>query len=305
MDLVLINLAKSCRCESSSSHPVKQQAGSYESSAHSGVKHRAMEKRPLTSAMGLLRGYYGLASMSRGEGEGTEMATYKSDSENYSEDEPFSPIYRPPEPSNGRRYSTGDRRATSYSQARNSCDILMDSCWSVEAPATSLRDSSPLMKRSRDPMGLVEKVGEIQVVGETEPWTKEGPIRRRAKGEFGSDEILVVGERVNFSRRNPVPRPRDSNSGVLPSRPVQASPTNFGHLSSEGSLGANGMNSIEAALLGGKGAVESLISKVRQSASTSSLQDVGKPLVGILAPPGSGVLEGITSAYRRAKAALD
>jgi hypothetical protein len=53
--------------------------------------YRFLEKRASTSAMGLLRGYYGLTSMS-GEGtEGTEMDVYKIDVEFLYEDQPHVP----------------------------------------------------------------------------------------------------------------------------------------------------------------------------------------------------------------------
>jgi hypothetical protein len=52
--------------------------------------YRFLEKRASTSAMGLLRGYYGLTSMSEGT-EGTEMDVYKIDVEFLYEDQPHVP----------------------------------------------------------------------------------------------------------------------------------------------------------------------------------------------------------------------
>lgn len=296
-----------CRCESSSSRlGVQRAASSCESSPHNGISHRAMEKRPLTSAMGMLRGYYGLASMSRADGEGTEMATYKSDNEAHSEDEPFSPILQPRD--EGRRYSTGDRRDVSFGYARESCDNLLDTCWSLQTPNNLGTDSSLLMRSSRDPFG---RVGEIETLSEVETWPKERPIRRRAKGEFGSDELLSVGERVAFPSRSPAPRPRDAST--LPStRLVTSIPLNGWHSSSEGPVAATGMKTLGAALLGSKGTMGGLISKVRRSGSATSLNEIGKTMPASASPgmsPAplgtSSVLEGLTTVIRRAKAALD
>lgn len=62
------------------------------------TENRYKDKRPLSSAMNLLRGYYGLSSPGQQTVsgiEGMEMTSYRSDSEDHSEDEPFSPITKP------------------------------------------------------------------------------------------------------------------------------------------------------------------------------------------------------------------
>jgi hypothetical protein len=53
--------------------------------------YKSLEKRAPTSAMGLLKGYYGLASMTREGSEGTQMDVYKTDAELLYEDQPHVP----------------------------------------------------------------------------------------------------------------------------------------------------------------------------------------------------------------------
>ncbi|CAK9278649.1 unnamed protein product [Sphagnum jensenii] len=59
------------------------------STSNNGIRYRYSEKKAPTSAMGLLRRYYGLASMTRAGSEGTEMDVYKIDFEFLYEDQPL------------------------------------------------------------------------------------------------------------------------------------------------------------------------------------------------------------------------
>lgn len=101
--------------------------------------------------------------------------------------------------------------------------------------------------------------------------SKERPIRRRTR-----DDSLDLSEKVNLPRR------KDLNS----------------------SEGPSGIKSIGAALLGRKEAVEGLLSKVITPAA--SQDNSGRPLSERVPSTGSfSLFEGLTSAYRNAKAALD
>ena len=279
----------SCRWETSTTY-----SGLYRVSSQDSISHNGGEKTQRSAAMDLLRGYYGLPS-SRTEGEGTELATFSFDNDN--SDEPFSPMFRPSDTSNSRRLSTGDYRTSRFDQSRETRDNS----------EPSLVTTGLLMKPSRDPLGIGEKFGEIEVT-EADPPIKERPVRRRGRGDsafFGSfgDDTFDVSERVNFPEKVSAPRAKDSNSTLPYNRQGTPIATNGWHNAGEGSLGSSGVKNIGAALFGGKGAVEGLISKVLQS----TVQEGGKSSSGAV-PTSTGtpsVLEGITQVYRRAKAALD
>ncbi|CAK9237987.1 unnamed protein product [Sphagnum troendelagicum] len=68
---------------------VEYLASGSHSTSNNGIRYRYSEKKAPTSAMGLLRRYYGLASMTRAGSEGTEMDVYKIDFEFLYEDQPL------------------------------------------------------------------------------------------------------------------------------------------------------------------------------------------------------------------------
>jgi hypothetical protein len=292
-----------CRCDPSASRSGLHRVSSQDSN----LNRKGPERTQRSSAMELLRGYYGLPS-SKTEGEGgTELATFSSDNE-ITEDEPFSPISRASSyTADSRRLSTGDFRTSLFDQTREKMSSLSDSGWLVNSPEPSIAASGLLMKSSRDPLGVGDKFGEIKLVTEADLPIRERPIRRRARGDFGSDEMLDISERVNLPERSSALRAKDSNSSLPYNRQVNPVPTNSWHNVGERPLASASVKTIGAAILGGKGAVEGLISKVLQSANPTTVQEVGKPSTGA-SPASTGnpsVLEGITQAYRRAKAALD
>lgn len=251
--------------------------GSHDFKVPSDGKHKAAEKSQDTSTMELLRDYYGLPSTSGGVREGVEMATLSSgNGADDLDDEVFFPMCRPPNmTTDSRRYSSGDFKPNRCGYVRESCNSLLDSCWSVHS-RSQLTESSRLLKSGK------------KLVREGDSLSKERPIRRRPRGELGNDD---VNERVNFPK-DPAPRPKDSPYA----RPA---PTADWLSSSEGPLGSSGIKTIGAA-------VEGLLSKVMQSAGPAAVQEGGKPLSERVPSTGSfSVLEGITSAYRQAKAALD
>ncbi|XP_024396728.1 uncharacterized protein [Physcomitrium patens] len=258
-----------------------------------------------SSAMELLRGYYGLPP-SRTEGEGSELATFCSDNEITEDNEPFSPMFRPSDTAGSRRFSTGNFKTSRFDQSLKTRNNPTGSGWLDNSLEPSLASSELLLKPSRDPLGVGDKFGEIQVVTATDPQViPVRPVRRRTRGDSCSDETLD-GDRVNFPEKVTGPKPKDS--GFTYSRPVNSLPSNGWHSVGEGPLVAGGVKTIGAALFGGKGAVEGLISKVLQSSSTATMPEGGKSSTGALPPSAGGapsVLESITQAYRRAKAALD
>lgn len=226
---------------------------------------KAQEKTQETVTMALLRDYYGLPST--GEKDGIEMATINLDKEN---DAAFLPVHRALNPSHSRRHSTGDYRHARCGYTRESCNNLLGSCWSAKEQGP---ESSHLMKPSK------------QVLREGDLPSKERPIRRRTR-----EDSIDFSERLNIPsvpKRDPAPRVKDVNT-------------------SEGSLGSSGIKTIGAALLGKKEAVEGLLSKVMLSANSAASQEGGRPLSERVPSTGSfSLFEGITSAYRHAKAALD
>ncbi|KAG0559228.1 hypothetical protein KC19_10G088800 [Ceratodon purpureus] len=270
-------------------------------SQDSNLNHKGPERTQRSSAMELLRGYYGLPS-SRTE-EGTELATFSTETE-ITEDEPYSPMFRASDTAESRRFSTRDFRTSRFDQTRETKSSLSDSGWLINSPEPPIAASGLLMKSSRDPLGVDDRFGEIKVVTEADLLTKERPIRRRPRGDFGSDEMIDVSERVNLPEKSPALRAKDSNSSLPYNRQVNSVTTNSWHNAGDGPLASGSVKTIGAAIFGGKGAVEGLISKVLQSSNPATVQEVGKSSTGAaLGTP--SVIEGITQAYRRAKAALD
>ncbi|KAG0606631.1 hypothetical protein M758_9G156700 [Ceratodon purpureus] len=270
------------RCENFTPSSRLHRAGSHDFKLPSNGKHKAAAKSQDTPTMDLLRDYYGLPSTSAGVREGLEMATLSSGNETDLDDEVFIPMFRPPNTNDSRGYSSGDFKPNRCGYVRESCNNLLDSCWSVHS--SQLTESSRLLKSGK------------KLVREGDSLSKERPIRRRTRGESGNDDTLDVSERVNFPRRDPAPRPKDSSSSSPYARFGSPAPTTDWQSSSEGSSGIK--------LIGA--AVEGLLSKVMQTASPTVAQEGGKPLSERVPSTGSfSVLEGITSAYRQAKAALD
>lgn len=268
-------------------------AGSHDFKLVSNGKHKAAEKTQDTSTMELLRDYYGLPSTSNDEKEGVEMTTLTSRNEVDLDDEGFLPMRRPPDTTDSRRYFTGDYKPNRCGYVRESCNNLLDSCWSAQS--SQLTQSSRLLKSGKN------------LVREGDSQSKERPIRRRARGELGGDDTLDVNERVNFPKRDPAPRPKDANSSLLHARFVNPASSTADWLnSSEGPIASSGIKTFGAALLGGKEAVEGLLSKVMTTANPISSQEGSRPFSEKMPSTGSfSVLEGITSVYRQAKAALD
>ena len=259
--------------------------GSHDFKLPSNGKHNTAEKSQDTSTMELLRDYYGLSSTSRGVREGLEMATFSSGNETDMDDDVLSPMCRPPSTADARRYSSGDFNPNRCGYVRESCNNLLDSCWSVHS--SQLTESTRLLKSGK------------KLVREGDSLSKERPIRRRTRGESGNDDTFDVSERVNFPKRDPAPRPKDSSSSSPYARFGSPASTTDWYSSSEGPVGSGGIKIIGAA-------VEGLLSKVRQTGGPSVAHEVGKPLSERLPSTGSfSVLEGITSVYRQAKAALD
>lgn len=281
-------------------------SGHCQSTLNNGISYRAPEKQALTSAMGLLRGYYGLASMAgAGGGEGTEMDVYNADAEIQLEDQPYSPLVKPAVSAHSRRHSTGDRGEFSAFGYAESCDDELDGLPSSEICEKFATGSSLLMTQSEDPL----PIGGIKAVSEAETQTNSRSVRRRSKAEMGSDEVIDVRERVTLLMKGSTPRPKEATA-TLPLPRLGLLSSNGSYSGSDGVGALSGMKSLGAALRGGKGAVDSLISKVRRSAGGTSVQEAGNvtaspSLLSPGLPAPSSVLEGLTSTVRRAKAALD
>jgi hypothetical protein len=272
------------------------------------TRYRSPEKRAPTSAMGLLRGYYGLASMTGAGGEGTEMDVYKTDAEFLYEDQPHVPHVKLALSAHNRRHSTGGQREFSAFGFAESCGNQLNALWSSPTPEKLGSDSCLLMTPSKDPLPN----GEIEVVNEAAERQMNGrSVRRRSKNEMGSDEVMNVRERVTLLMKGSTSRPKELTANLPLPRPGLSTSSNGSQNNSDGVGTSSGMKASGAAVRGSKGAADSLISKVRRSAGATSLQEAGSiitasPSVHSPALPGpSSVLEGLTSTVRRSKAALD
>lgn len=273
------------RCENFTPTSRLHRAGSHDFKLPSNGNHKTAEKSQDASTMELLRDYYGLPCRSSGVREGIEMATLSAGKETDLDDEVFIPMFRPPHTTDSQRYPPGDFKPNRCGYVRESCNNLLDSCWSVHS--SQLTESSRLLKSGK------------KLAREGDSRSKDRPIRRRTRGELGSDDTLDVSERVNFPRRDPAPRLKDSSASSPFARLGSPASTTDWHSSSEGPLGSSSIKIIGAA-------VEGLLSKVMQTASPAAAQEGGKPLFERVPSTGSfSVLEGITSVYRQAKAALD
>lgn len=264
--------------------------GSQDLSLLSTVEQKAKKKAYDTPTMDVLRNYYDLPSTSTGVMDGLEMATFSSGNETDLDDEVFLLMFRPPNATDSRRYSTGDYRPNRCGYVRDSCRNLLDSCWSAHAP--KLTESTRLLKPGKN------------LVREGDSLTQERPIRRRTRGELGSDDTADVNERLNYSKRDSATRPKDSNTVSPYARFVNHSID--WHNANEEPFGSSSIKTIRAALVGGKEVVEGLLSKVIQTSGPTASQEGGRSLSERVPSTGSfSVLEGITSVYRQAKAALD
>ncbi|KAG6552202.1 hypothetical protein Mapa_006050 [Marchantia paleacea] len=295
------------------------------------------EKRPITSAMGLLRGYYGLStSTTRHSEEGMEMAVYKSDSDYQSEDEPFSPQNRVPEAYPVR--SLHD----SYRLQEADCGIGFDPFGvggrSENDRLMSSKFCEPLSKSSRStPLRPEISAGDSGGISDLERGS-ERPVRRRGKAEGATSlftiptvQVPITPDLEKPSRidvplgRSSVLRPKiisrvpDFDEELSPPpRPVVVSPTNGLYTNNDtpgtGSVAARALSST---LLSGK-TVEGLISKIRRSTSVPSIQDDRRSYKGdssalfmmnsAASTQGgviSSVMEGFPGAVRRNKTALD
>lgn len=179
-----------------------------------------------------------------------ELTTISSSYETDFDDDGFLPMCRPPNTADFRRFPNGEYKPNRCGYVRESCNELLNSCWSAQS--SQLTQCSRLLKSGNN------------AVREGDSSSKENPIRRRARGELGSDD---VSERINFPKKDPAPRLRDSDT-----RSSAPAPVPDWHTSSEV---PSGMKTIRAALLGGKGAVEGLMSKVMTTAILTTTPEGG------------------------------
>ncbi|XP_024520752.1 uncharacterized protein LOC9635489 isoform X1 [Selaginella moellendorffii] len=186
---------KSLRIPSSAKHPPSEQFASHSSSANSEqprlgrhsfcdivLPNKSEEPTKVSSAMSLMRGYYGL-STSKLEGEGTEMEVYRTDNGYQSEDEPFTPR---DQVSNRPRAHAPTNLATE----------------------PKLASFNSMVSMARD-----------FVAHEVEKARERVAVRRRPKGEAlaaedHSAKQQLLGDRTNYAVRSSVPRPKASRLGL-------------------------------------------------------------------------------------------
>ncbi|KAL2608975.1 hypothetical protein R1flu_027548 [Riccia fluitans] len=295
--------------------------------------NRSQEKRPISSAMGLLRGYYGLSTpATRHSEEGMEMTVYKSDSDYQSEDEPFSPLNRFPEASEIRHLWDDDRLQDAECAVRND-EFGNGARYENGRPAgnsSSYYGSIPKPIRST-PLRPEVNAGDSVGASDLERGC-ERPVRRRGKAEGVSSTFTVptlpvsITPDVERSSRTPIPlgkssvlRPKiiprvDFEEEMSPPGPV-VSPSNGNDTSSGGSIASRALSSTLLSSM----TVEGLISKIKRSASVPSLQEDKKTLKGdssalftfsSAAGTQGGVISSVLEGFqvpvvRRSKAALD
>ncbi|KAL3676921.1 hypothetical protein R1sor_026869 [Riccia sorocarpa] len=295
-----------------------------------GGSNRSVEKRPVSSAMGLLRGYYGLATpTTRHSEEGMEMAVYKSDSDYQSEDEPFSPFSPQSRARDTHRSQDAEcGMSNEFRGARHGSSRPAGNSSSYYASIPKPNRSKPV----RPEMIAGECVGAVD-----SERGNERPVRRRGKAEGGSSVFTVptlplvsVSPEVESSSRIPVPlgkssvlRPKltpklDVDQEMSPPAPIVSPSSGLYRNNENSNAGGVAGKALSSTLLSGM-TVEGLISKIRRSASVPSLQEDKKApkgdssalftfsqATGIQGGVISTVLEGLpVPVVRRSKAALD
>lgn len=197
------------------------------------------ERRQSSSAMNLLRGYYGLSlpaqHSSCNNSEGMELTSYRPEGEEHSEDEPMSPL-TPPSALKG---DTGcvsiGRTSANNASTGKVMSRLSNECYTPESaltPSFGVGDSD----RSSEPS-----------------------VRRRSKAD-GSCPATGSPERENKQDRDP------------PDKALQTSHALPIGTDSLGSRAAGLLKVLDGALVSGKSKDEPL-PKVIKSMSTSNLQD--------------------------------
>ncbi|KAH9323693.1 hypothetical protein KI387_018332 [Taxus chinensis] len=224
------------------------------------------EKKPVSVAMSLLRGYYGLSPRQRKGNEGTEMTVYKADNNLCMEGEPSTP---PQTYSNGESKDVTKIFKTSYNG-----DLLMK----AEEDFTG--------ENSTRTNGFLT-AGHFADAGFDEiEKTNESLVRRRSKVEgmdylSGSTDNLLKQE-AGLSGRGGKGwslRPKSGSKLSLASDATGATDHPFTvsdpHMADALLVGVSGLKGFGDSPGNGK-TDQDLMSKVRRSSSTSSLQDSGK-----------------------------
>ncbi|MCO5608489.1 hypothetical protein L7F22_062700 [Adiantum nelumboides] len=225
--------------------PLSSRNGFRKPDAGNNQDKKARDKRPLSSAMNLLRGYYGLslpAAQADVNNAGMEMATYKPEIEEHSDDELFSHMTAVSSlVKTSHRSSNGAHHSRENGREMNS-----------KTPSVFIGESSQ--------MEVVQASASVDT-------SNERSVRRRFKPDTINppaeicNTVEVKQDTSILDRKLPV-------SGLL------------GGMESSGGLPISILKVLDGALAGGKGK-ESPILKVRKSSSTSSLQDQTIPQVNI------------------------
>eukprot|EP01018_Ginkgo_biloba_P011723 Gb_26640 [translate_table: standard] len=202
------------------------------------------QKRPVSLAMNLLRGYYGLGPTEREGNEGTEMTVYKMDNDPHSDDEPFTPP---------RTYA-------------------------VDGPQPVNR------LEGTDDVPLLKEVFIADTSGNEIEKATESSVRRRSKVEgtdllTGSSENILKQDPSYSGRvgKGPSLRPKSGSKVSSDSTCALGHPfTISDSFMADGFVGGTGALKGLGVSSGNGKDVEDLLSKVRRSSSASSLQDSGK-----------------------------
>lgn len=230
-------------------------------------KTKKSEKRPVSLAMSLLRGYYGLSPSQEGN-EGTEMKVYRTDNGLHTEGEPFIPSLT---------YANGGPQAVNRTSNVFLNGDLLKKAEKVERGQGSLRTVDDLL--FKEVLVTDSSCNEIEKASESS-------VRRRTKVE-GMDSSNSPAENVlkqessytakggkglslrqktgsMFSMTSDVTSALEHQFAISDPFMADAFITGVGSLRGLGESPGNGKPA------------EDFISKVRRSSSTPSLQDSGR-----------------------------
>ncbi|KAJ7297547.1 hypothetical protein O6H91_18G046700 [Diphasiastrum complanatum] len=273
-----------------------------------------IERRNVTSAMGLLQGYYGLSTSRHSDCDGTEMLLYRSDADVHSEEEPFTPprVSRAPKSKKFSFLNSASPQNSGWVSHQGKCEQRDEASTSlaVENGSSSSNMHSHNMNHARD-----SGVPELDR-------SSEKVFRRRTKVEGGDNNEVNAwqdsGPGDSALTAGKAPRPKTYRTGLETESEV--SPVRLLPFAWASSGGTPTMETgSESKGLGGV-----LLGGMARSASTSNLQDEKNVSQGnsayksgtkeLLDAPSQGPMLSITRPFleglvkpsnRRNKAALD
>lgn len=230
-------------------------------------KTKKSEKRPVSLAMSLLRGYYGLSPSQEGN-EGTEMKVYRTDNGLHTEGEPFTPsqTYANGGPQavnktsnvflNGDLLKKAEKGARGEGSLRTDDDLLFKEVLVTDSSCNEIEKASESSVRRRTKVEGMDSSNSPSenVLKQESSYTAKGgkglSLRPKTGGKFSMTSDATSALEHQFTISDPFM--------------ADAFITGVGSLRGLGESPGNGKPA------------EDFISKVRRSSSTPSLQDSGR-----------------------------